>query len=226
MCKVKHEAVIFDMDGIIIDSEPLWEQTEKILLRSKGKNYIDSYRGKILGLNQRDSARVLKDFFKLDDSVEDIINQRLEILLDLFNSHLNLKEGISPLLSILKEKEIPTALASSSPLKIIDYVLKRFDLSKYFDTVISGECVKKGKPHPEIYTQASKLLKKEPNKCIAIEDSINGVKSAKRAGMYCIAIPDERITLKEDFYSADEILQSTSKLMESSAIKRILNQPS
>jgi len=212
-----HRSVIFDMDGVIIDSEHLWERTEKILLASKGLEYDDRYRYKIIGLNQIDSALLLKAHFDLKDSVDFIIGRRIEILLGLYDQHLNMKEGIPELLNKLSKKGFPIALASSSPGRVIDFVLDKFDLKKFFNIIVSGESTTRGKPHPDIYIFTSDKLGIPPSACIVIEDSANGVKAAKNAGMYCIAVPDRRLSLKE-FLIADEIEKDIVSLLNNCTI--------
>lgn len=211
------EAVIFDMDGVIIDSEPLWEKTERLLLRNKGIEYDVNYRDKILGLNQKDSAALLKKEFGLHESIDEIIETRLDILLNIYENELRLKKDVLNLLEILNRKRTLTALASSSPKKVVDYVLKKFGLSKYFKTVTSGDCVCNGKPDPEIYISTALKLSVDTQKCIAIEDSLNGVRAAKSSGMYCIAVPDTRIDISQ-FNIANEIVQDISSLLNNRTV--------
>lgn len=205
------KAVIFDMDGVIIKSEPLWEKTEKILLKSKDIEYTPIYRDRIVGLNQNDSAKLLIDTFNLKDSISTIIQQRIQILLKIYKNELNLTKGLENLLIQIKNKKVLIGLASSSPIEVIQYVLEKFSIYKYFDTVVSGECTKKGKPNPDIYLLTAKNLKVKPEQCLVIEDSINGVKSAKSAGMYCIAIPEKRFKINE-FAIADKIINNLEEI--------------
>ncbi|MXW22824.1 MAG: HAD family phosphatase [Candidatus Dadabacteria bacterium] len=210
------KAVIFDMDGVIIDSEPLWEKSESIMLKQKGfagdESYRKEYRKKIMGLSQRDSVKLLKETFGLDESPEEILNARLEILLELYEKDLRLVDGVPELLKTLSgEKYIKTALASGSPMKVIEFVLKKFSLSDTFGIKVSGDCVERGKPHPDIYLETAGRLGVSPGECVAIEDSINGIVSAKEAGMHCIAVPDPRIA-PEDYPQADIFRKSISEI--------------
>ncbi len=204
------------MDGVIIDSEPLWERSESIMLKQKGfagnNSYRKEYRKKIMGLNQKDSVRLLKETFRLDESPEEILRTRLEILLELYEKELRLVDGIPEILKILdSEKHIETALASGSPMKVIEFVLNKFSLTDTFRIKVSGDCVGKGKPHPDIYLEAARRLGVNPGECVAIEDSINGIVSAKAAGMRCIAVPDPRIAT-EDYPQADIFRKSVSEI--------------
>ena len=198
------KAVIFDMDGVMIDSEPLWEKAERILMARRNIDYSPTYREKIVGLNQNDSAKLLRETFNLSETVKEIIAERIDILLTLYQKELELVKGILNLLEELTDKGLILALASSSPLRAINYVLDKFSLRKYFPKVVSGDDIQLGKPHPDIYLHTAKELGVKPEECVVIEDSINGVKSAKAAGMTCIAIPDRRLN-REGFKAADLI---------------------
>jgi HAD superfamily hydrolase (TIGR01509 family) len=204
-------AVIFDMDGVMIDSEPLWEKTERILLARRNIDYSPDYRDKIVGLNQRDSGRLLVDTFDLDETVEGIINERISILTSIYEDELELIPALVPLLEQLAGDGYRLAVASSSPLRVVNFVLDMFSLHDHFLAVVSGDSVGNGKPHPDIYVHTAETLGVKPAACVAIEDSINGLRSAKGAGMYCIAIPDKRLTA-EQFKSADVILGSLREL--------------
>ena len=204
------------MDGVIIDSEPLWEKSESIMLKQKGfagnESYRKEYRKKIMGLSQGDSVKLLKETFGLDESPEEILHTRLEILLELYEKELRLSDGVPELLKALRgEKQIKTALASGSPMKVIEFVLEKFSLSNTFEIKVSGDCVEEGKPHPDIYLETARRLKVNPEECVAIEDSINGIVSAREAGMRCIAVPDPRIA-EEDYPKADIFRKSISEI--------------
>jgi len=205
------KAVIFDMDGVMIDSEPLWEKTERILLAKRNIEYTPVYRDRIVGLNQNDSGRLLIETFELEEEVEDIISERVEILTEIYEEELEVVAELIPLLDDLRDANFKLAVASSSPLRVINFVLDMFLLHEYFPIVVSGECTERGKPHPDIYLHTAKKLEVTSSECVAIEDSINGVKSAKSAGMYCIAVPDKRLSQTE-FQNADLIVSNLKRI--------------
>ncbi len=205
------KAVIFDMDGVMIDSEPLWEKTERILLARRDIEYTPTYRDQIVGLNQNDSGKLLIDTFELNEKVEDVISERVEILTAIYEEELEVVRDLIPLLDNLRTHQFKLAIASSSPLRVINFVLDMFSLHKYFPVIVSGECTDNGKPHPAIYLHTADRLEVEPSECIAIEDSINGLRSAKAAGMYCIAVPDKRLSQVE-FQNADLIVPNLSRI--------------
>ncbi|MCK5391368.1 MAG: HAD family phosphatase [Deltaproteobacteria bacterium] len=205
------KAVIFDMDGVMIDSEPLWEKTERILLARRDIEYTPTYRDQIVGLNQNDSGKLLIDTFELNEKVEDVISERVEILTAIYEEELVVVRDLIPLLDDLRDNNFKLAVASSSPLRVINFVLDMFSLHKYFPVIVSGECTDNGKPHPAIYLHTADRLEVEPSECVAIEDSINGLRSAKAAGMYCIAVPDKRLSQVE-FQNADLIVSSLDRI--------------
>ncbi|MFI5323222.1 MAG: HAD family hydrolase [Thermodesulfobacteriota bacterium] len=205
------KAVIFDMDGVMIESEPLWEKTERILLARRNIDYSPEYRDLIVGLNQNDSGKLLRETFSLKESVDEIISERVDILTEIYKEELEVLPVLTPLLKDLRLREYLLAVASSSPLRVINFVLGMFSLHQYFDAVVSGECTENGKPHPDIYLHTAERLGVKPSESVAIEDSINGVRSAKSAGMYCIAIPDKRLS-REEFERADLILERMEEL--------------
>jgi len=199
------------MDGVMIDSEPLWEQTERILLAKRDIEYTPVYRDQIVGLNQNDSGKLLIDTFGLNEKVEDVISERIEILTEIYEEELEVVAELIPLLDDLRDRQFKLAVASSSPMRVINFVLDMFSLHKYFPIVVSGESTDKGKPHPAIYLHTAERLDADPSECVAIEDSINGIRSAKAAGMFCIAVPDKRLS-QEEFQNADLIVSSLNRI--------------
>ena len=213
------KAVIFDMDGVMIDSEPLWEKAERILLARRGIDYNPTYRDKIVGLNQKDSGKLLKETFNLPETIEELLAERINLIVRIYEEELELIPSLKTILKELKKSGFLLALASSSPLRVINLVLNRFSLNEFFSVVVSGESVEFGKPHPDIYLITAKKLgacpeqglRIEPNECVVIEDSINGVKSAKSAGILCIAVPDKRLNQK-GFQIANLVVDGLDKI--------------
>lgn len=205
------EAVIFDMDGLMVNSEDLWEETERLYFDRKGHVYSSELDRLLMGRKKEESAAVIKEQLGLEDSIEAIISERYDILRKLCHERLELMPGLLALLESLAKRQAPLALASSSPMDQIHFVLNRFDLGRYFSVVVSGDMVSRGKPAPDIYFMAAEQLAKEPIACLALEDTVNGVRAAKAAGMICIAIPDRR-QKDLDFSIADAEFTSLEKL--------------
>ena len=214
------DTIIFDMDGVIIDSEPLWEKAEIQLVKDHGKTYSDSYRNKIIGLNQKDSVNILKNTFNLNTSVEDILEQRKKILIDIYKKELKVFPGIFNILEETRSKGYKTGLASGSPESVINFVMDKFGLDDYFSAILSGDSANEGKPSPEIYLATAEMLRSRPENCIAIEDSVNGVLSVKNAGMYCIAVPHPELEI-ELYSSADFIYENISEVNITGVVERL-----
>ena len=181
------QAVIFDMDGVLIDSEPLHYETDKELLKELNISVPGNYLEKFVGMtNPVMWYQILKEF-NLKNNVQEILQKQLSLKIKLLDeSNYHPIHGITELLLCLKEKNITMAVASSSSIIFIKAVLKKLNIEKYFKFYISGEEINKSKPEPDIFLKASEMLQIEPKECIVIEDSKNGVIAAKRAGMKCI----------------------------------------
>jgi len=194
-----------------LTASPCGKKTERILLARRDIEYTPVYRDQIVGLNQNDSGKLLIETFNLVEKVDDIISERVEILTGIYKEELEVVSELIPLLDDLRDKNFKLAVASSSPLRVINFVLDMFSLHEYFPVVVSGECTERGKPDPDIYLHTADRLEVDPSECVAIEDSINGLKSAKAAGMYCIAVPDKRLS-QEEFQNADLIVPSLNRI--------------
>lgn len=182
------KAFIFDMDGVIIDSEPLHFQTDKMVLRDLGHDIADGELTCFVGVTNPNMWAELIKRYKLDSTVEELLELQSKYKNELFGQgKLQAISGIPELIDDLKGRGIYIGLASSSSREFIEMVLKGLHIYHNFDVVISGEEVENSKPAPDIFLKAAEVLKVAPAECIVLEDSGNGVKAAKAAGMKCIA---------------------------------------
>lgn len=182
------KAFIFDMDGVIIDSEPLHFLSDKMVMKDFGIEVSDEELNAFVGVTNPLMWQELIIKYDLAASVEELLLIQHKYKTELFSAgELNSINGIPELLKELKEREIKVGLASSSSRQFIELVLKKLDLFQYFDVVISGEEVLKSKPAPDIFLEAAAALEVNPLDCIVLEDSGHGVTAAKAAGMKCIA---------------------------------------
>lgn len=206
-------AVIFDMDGVIVDSEIHWKSLEGFFLKSLVPTWTDQDQGRIIGLSINDTYALLSGEYGLQKSREEFFALYQEIAREIYGQKAALIEGFHELLLLLKEKGVPLALASSSRKNWIDLLLDRYELRPYFDVVVSAEDLPggQGKPSPAIYLHTAKLLGVPPEKCIVIEDSRNGVLSAKNAGMYCIGFRNG-FNEEQDLSGADTIVNGYKEL--------------
>lgn len=211
--KRRFKAVLFDMDGVIIDSEWYWTKTEKEFAQKNGLVYNQAYRRRIMALSPPELAKTLRQFFGLKKSEKQIMKERDQMALDIYKKKAKLLPGFLPLVKkvFAKGGSRSIALVSSSPWHWIQPILRRFKLKKYFEQIISAEEMKdkRGKPHPAIYLFTARRLKVKPKDCLVFEDSINGIKAAKAAGMFCVAVPDRRwIKDRRGMGEADLVVES------------------
>jgi len=206
------KAVIFDMDGVIIDSEPIHFEVDMQNMKDLGCNISVEELEKYVGTTNEYMFTDIKKNYNIRKSVEEIINYRVEMAKNMIiQSDLEPIEGIRALLSDLKHKNIPTAIASSSSRDLIDVVISKFKLQDYFKYILSGEEVEKGKPAPDVYVETAKKLGIPPKDCIVIEDSKNGVLAAKAAGMKCIGFQNIN-SGNQDLSKADIVVKSIKQI--------------
>ncbi|MGB7567004.1 MAG: HAD family phosphatase [Chitinivibrionales bacterium] len=205
-------AVIFDMDGVIIDSEPFhWEANKKIFAGlGIGVSFSD-YK-QYIGSSNTNMWADLKARFGLPQLVEDLVQLQVNGNIDFLRENkFGPIEGIPRLLSDLKKNTIAIGLASSSPSIAIDIVLKKFAVENYFSVTISGEDFKKSKPAPDIFLRTARLMHVLPAQCAVIEDSAHGISAARAAGMKAIGFANKN-SWGQDLSRADLIVDDIRKL--------------
>jgi beta-phosphoglucomutase family hydrolase len=183
------EAILFDMDGVLVDSEPFHAEIEKRQFVLNQISISSEEHSQFTGIASEVMWKQLASQLDLDLSAEELTEQNRIESIRFFNdlSEIPVTPGLTEILDKLTEKQIPLAVASSSFPEIIDLVLTRTRLKKYFQVIVSSQEAGKSKPEPDVFLLAAKKLGVEPKKCIVIEDSANGIKAAKSAGMFCIA---------------------------------------
>ncbi len=183
------KAVIFDMDGVIIDSEQHWKKQELNLFGELLGKWTKGSQHDITGLNVKDTYEILITKYGLPITYEEYIGRVKNIALDVYNNKANLLNGLINLLKELKKNNIPIALASSSLREWIEIIMDRFNIRQYFDVIVSAEEINApGKPAPDIYLITAEKLGIKPKNCIVFEDSTHGATAASKAGMYCIGL--------------------------------------
>ena len=182
------EAVLFDMDGVIINSEPLWSEAEKQLLARRNRRYSPELKVIMMGRDAREAVGYLIDHYKLAESVDHVIEERNQLIAGLFQEHLEPMPHALELVRAVGAAGIKTALVSSSPKPLMGLVMDKLGITGLFDLVLSGDQVARGKPAPDIYLFAAMKLGVSPENCLVIEDAPNGVTAAKGAGMCCLAM--------------------------------------
>lgn len=206
------EALVFDMDGVIVDSERHWKQLEGFFLQQLIPHWDRADQGKITGLSLRDTFALLRDSYGLKHTESEFLDVYQDMAAQIYMEKVALLPGFTGLLDELRAHEVPLALTSSSLRSWIEMVLARFSLHDAFRVVVSAEELKgEGKPSPAIYIHTAKELGVPAARCIVIEDSRNGVLSAKAAGMYCIGLRNG-FNEEQDLSGADIIVHGFHEL--------------
>lgn len=206
------KAVIFDMDGVLIDSEPLHLLTDKSLLKRLNVEVEENYFDKYVGVTNPVMWKEIVTSFNIQRSLQEILNIELSLKLKLLKKGNYLPmEGVLELLKDLYDHNIPISIASSSSSIFIKEVFKKLKIEKYVQLYISGENIEKSKPEPDIFLKTAELLQVRPEECIVIEDSKNGVIAAKRAGMKCIGFQNVN-SGNQDLSKADFIVSTIKEI--------------
>ncbi len=202
------KAVLFDMDGVIIDSEPIYHEINARVLDHFGiHNYTIADFDRCIGMTTRGMMELFQKLYKSKCSVDELVRYHDEESRRTFFAYRGAPiEGIPDLLKKISSKNVPTAVASSSPLELIEAIITNFGLKAYFRLFVSGHEVAKGKPAPDIFLEAARRLDVAPCDCLVIEDSENGTIAAKTAGMTCVAYQNPA-SGGQDLSRADEIVQ-------------------
>jgi sugar-phosphatase len=186
------QLVIFDMDGLLVDSEPFWKIAEKEVFGKLGLNLTDDLLRQVMGFRL---SEVVQHWYHYqpwpNPNFEQTEKDVLDCVKQLIQQHADAMPGVYEVLTHCKSKNYKIALASSSAMELIDVVINKLNIRDYFDLVWSAQYEEYGKPHPAIFLSVAKQLNIEPKHCVVFEDAINGVIAAKASRMYCIAIPEE-----------------------------------
>lgn len=209
------EAVIFDMDGVLVNSEPHHLKIEKQMFHDLGLNITPEEHSEYMGTASDEMWQSIIERHSLSKSGAERLKMHNQRVISYFSSlkTLNPMPGLIPVLDKLQELKLPLAVASSSSAQVVDLVLNKSGLKSYFSVVVSGQMVKKSKPKPEIFLKAAARLKVEPTQCLVVEDSPNGIRAAIAAGMYCVAWRGEGFS-HQDQSEADAVIADFWELMK------------
>jgi HAD superfamily hydrolase (TIGR01509 family) len=207
------QTVIFDMDGVIVDTEPVHSFAYFQHFAELNIDVSADMFTSFMGNSTRNTFQKLKELFPIEAEVEDLIQRKRTLFNDAFDTKedLYLIEGVEQLIQDLHQNGIQLILASSAANVTIDRVFKRFNLHQYFSHIVSGEDFPNSKPHPAIFEYAASLSDASKENCIVIEDSTNGIKAAKSAGIFCVGYNSANSKL-QDLSLADVIVEDLNEL--------------
>lgn len=188
---MKYKAVIFDMDGVIFDSERLVLEGWQEIAAKYGIKGMEEVLPRCLGVNAQATREIFREYYGQDFPYDEYKKEASALFHSRYgNGKLPLKPGVKELLFYLKENGYLVGLASSTRQAIVEQEIRDAGLMPYFDNLVCGDMLKRSKPEPDIYLKACENLDVEPRMAIAVEDSYNGIRSAKRAGMVPVMVPD------------------------------------
>lgn len=207
-------AVLFDLDGVLADSEAMWNDIDAAMLAHYGVTYGGEHKAQVLGKSFQLSLQFYKDTFNVRAEIEEMMLRRQEIAFDFYANQIPMYPATPATLAGLRAMNLKLSLATSSVSALVRPFLERHDLSKYFDALTMGEEVERGKPDPDIYLKAAAKVGVEPARCLVVEDALSGVQAGKSAGMTVVAIPDAR-WVDPALYPgrADAVLSSLDELL-------------
>lgn len=207
-----HEAirgVVFDLDGLMFNTETLYQEVGTELLRRRGREFTEDLIRQMMGRPGGVALQLMIDYHGLKDTVATLEQESDAIFEEILESRLAPMPGLMELLAHLEVRGIPKAVATSSRQAFVERVLGLFDLRSRFAFVLAAEDVTKGKPHPEIYETAAKRLAISPAAMMVLEDSENGCRAAAAAGAFAVAVPDG-LSTGHDFSCASLVVERLS----------------
>jgi HAD superfamily hydrolase (TIGR01509 family) len=208
------EAVVFDMDGVLIQSEEVWDEVRERYVREHGGRYDDEIQRAMMGMSSVEWSRYLHEAAGVPADAETINDDVVQRMLERYRQHLPLIDGAVAAVQRLAAR-YRLGLASSSNRSIIDAVLDVAGLTDCFEATVSSEEVARGKPAPDVYLEAARRLGVDPTRAAAVEDSHGGIRSAKAAGMRVIAIPNPTYPPDpESLAQADRVIRSLDELVD------------
>ncbi len=197
------KAIIFDMDGLMIDTEIIYHETDRKIAESFGKTVSEETLGKMMGRKPIESYRIFCDDLGIEEPIEQLLKTRYDLVEKMLLQEIKPMPGLFDILDEFKGK-MKMAIATGSPHKFLEIALDKLNIREYFDVTQPSDGIVNGKPDPEIYLKVMEKLKLGHEYCIVIEDSSNGARAGKNAGCYTIAVPSE-YTYKQDFSFVDYV---------------------
>jgi HAD superfamily hydrolase (TIGR01509 family) len=207
------EAVVFDMDGVLVDTEHLWDEVRERLTDEWGGRYTPEAQEAMMGMSSLEWSRYLHETVGLGEPPDVINAEVVRRMLARYEEVLPVVDGARDAVLRLHDDGFALAVASSSNRELIDAVLRRLEVDPLFAVTVSSEEVARGKPAPDVYLEAARRLDVAPSRCAAVEDSASGIRAAHAAGMRVLAYPNRHYPPNEDVLErADVVLASLAEL--------------
>jgi mannitol-1-/sugar-/sorbitol-6-/2-deoxyglucose-6-phosphatase len=196
-------AVIFDMDGVIVDSEPMWREAERVVFSSVGVTVTEGLTAKTASMTTREVTRFWYSYAPWHGkSLSQVEKEVIDYVEALIIKNAVIMQGVQDVLEMLSKRQIKIGLSTNSPIRLALVVLNKLGIAEYFNVVSSSEFEIAGKPHPAVYLSTAKKLGVDPRECLVFEDSISGMLAAKKAKMHVIAIPPSSTLCETNIDSA------------------------
>jgi HAD superfamily hydrolase (TIGR01509 family) len=206
------EAVVFDLDGLLLDTEQVWDEVREAITRERGGRWHERAQADMMGMSSKEWSRYMHDRLGLREPPDELNRIVVEEMQRRYREGLPLVDGAAEAVRRIGARW-PLGLASSSNRELIDLALELMGVAELFQATVSSEEVEGGKPAPDVYLEAAQRLGVRPQNVVAIEDSASGIRSAKAAGMRVIAIPNPHFPPPEDVLAeADLVLDSLAEL--------------
>ncbi|HEU0207409.1 MAG TPA: HAD family phosphatase [Candidatus Udaeobacter sp.] len=207
------QAIIFDLDGVLADSEPWWNEIDAKLLAKYGVSYHGEYHRDVLGVSYRLAVEFYMNVFQIAAPVEELMRCRGEIATEFFANRVSLFPTAKRTLEELRQMKLCLAVATSSVSRSARPFLERTGIKSSFDVIVTGDEIERGKPHPDIYLRTAEKLSIAAGACLVIEDALYGVAAGRAANMRVAAIPDRRfVDAREYTKHADYVLHDLSEI--------------
>jgi HAD superfamily hydrolase (TIGR01509 family) len=212
------DAVVFDLDGVIVDSEQVWDEVREGLARERGGRWSEQAQADMMGMSSTEWSRYMHEAVGLPEPPEEINREVVHRMLERYTERLPLIDGAPEAVDRLAA-EWPLGLASSSNRELIDRVLEVSGLAHRFAVTVSSEEVARGKPAPDVYLETARRLGVEPGHVAAIEDSANGLRSAHAAGMRVLAIPNHAFPPAADALELADVVLDSIRALDPGAVR-------
>lgn len=208
------------MDGLLIDSEPIWRRAEKTAFDLIGVSLTPEQVHLLLGRGVKQYVAGVYRLYPWEGhSQEEIVDMIIDDFIKLVKKDGELKPGVHEVVELLQSKKIPLAIASSSPMRVIDAVVDKVQIRHYFEHIYSAEHEPYAKPHPGVFITTANLLDTEPEDCLVFEDAPSGVLAAKAAKMKCVAVPEAQLKQDSFIKTADLVIDSLTLFDEAQLLK-------